>query len=204
MKTSIGCSGIYFPEWKNKFYPEGLSKNIWFEYYCEHFNTLESNITFYRFPKFEFLQNCYKKSPSKFLFSVKAPRLLTHYKKFSGSERLLLDFYKSIHYGLKEKLDCVLFQMPSQLVYDENKLSQIIKSLDTLFLYVIEFRHESWWNEKVYNELGKNKISFCSVSHPKLPDEVIKNNSVMYFRFHGVPKLYVSEYKKNYLKQIAD
>ncbi len=57
----------------------------------------------------------------------------------------------------------------------------------------------SWWNNKVYNELKKHKISFCGVSHPKLSDDVIKNNSILYYRFHGVPVLYKSEYEEDFI-----
>ena len=35
----------------------------------------------------------YNRSPEEFKFSVKAPQLITHYKMFKESERLLADFY---------------------------------------------------------------------------------------------------------------
>src|SRR5688572_2720914 len=37
----IGCSGYHYPEWKGLFYPERLAKNRWFDFYCQHFNTIE-------------------------------------------------------------------------------------------------------------------------------------------------------------------
>ena len=68
----IGCSGFHYKEWKEVFYPKGLPQRKWFDYYCEHFDTLELNVTFYRFPEMASLQNWYNKSPARFLFSVKA------------------------------------------------------------------------------------------------------------------------------------
>ena len=50
---------------------------------------------------------------------------------------------------------------------------------------VVEFRHESWWNKKVFSEFRKNKIIFCSVGGPKLPEDVVKTASDVYLRFHG-------------------
>ena len=111
----IGCSGFYYPDWKLKFYPEGLPQSKWFEYYSSKFNTLELNNTFYRFPQIAALQTWYRRSPASFLFSVKAPRLITHYNKFENSQPLLTDFYTAISAGLKEKLGCVLFQLPKQV-----------------------------------------------------------------------------------------
>src|ERR1700747_49503 len=112
MKWFIGCSGFHYKEWKGIFYPEKLPQRKWFEYYSSRFNTLELNTTFYRFPQLGVLQNWYEKSPADFRFSVKAPRLITHYKQFNDSRQLLADFYGTIREGLQDKLGPVLFQLP--------------------------------------------------------------------------------------------
>ena len=49
-KIFIGCSGFHYKEWKEVFYPVGMPLSKWFQYYCEHFNTLELNVSFYKFP----------------------------------------------------------------------------------------------------------------------------------------------------------
>lgn len=202
-KWWIGCSGFHYKEWKELFYPKGIPQTKWFEYYCENFNTIELNVTFYRFPRPEALQSWYKRSPGTFKFSVKAPRLITHYKHFKDSERLLGDFYASVYEGLGDKLGPVLFQLPSRLVYTEEILQRIIENMNPTFDNVVEFRDPSWWNEKVYKSLKKNKIIFTGISHPKLPDAVIKNNPILYYRFHGVPVLYKSEYNEEFIDKIA-
>ena len=108
---------------------------------------------------------------------------------------MISDFYNTIEEGLKEKLGTVLFQMPPRFDYTEERLEKIINSLDTSFDNVVEFRHNSWWNATVYNELAKNKISFCGMSHPDLPADIIQNTLVLYYRMHGVPNLCQSPYK---------
>ena len=203
-KWWIGCSGFHYKEWKEVFYPKNVPQTKWFEYYCQHFNTIELNTTFYRFPRPETLQSWQQRSPAEFKFSVKGPRLISHYKMFIDCERLLGDFYASVYEGLGEKLGCVLFQLPNRLLYSDEALNRIIESLNPTFDNVIEFRDKSWWNKKVYNALKKHKISFCGISHPALPDEVVKNNSILYYRFHGVPVLYKSEYKKSFIKEITE
>lgn len=197
----IGCSGFHYKHWKNIFYPEGLAQKKWFDYYCQHFNTLELNVTFYRFPQLSFLETWRTKSPDTFKFAVKAPRIITHYKKFIGTEELMSDFYSTIKEGLGEKLGCVLFQLPPRTSYTEERLKMIVGSLDQTFANVLEFRHESWWNSTVYNELAKHKITFCGMSHPSLPDDIIRNTKVLYYRFHGVPELYKSRYDFEALKK---
>jgi uncharacterized protein YecE (DUF72 family) len=199
----IGCSGFYYKEWKKNFYPEKLPQNKWFSYYCSQFNTLELNVTFYRFPQLGLLENWYNKSPEEFMFSVKAPRTITHYRQFQNCEQLLQEFYEVVKEGLKNKLGCILFQLPAGFEYSEEKLDRIIHVLDNNFDNVIEFRNIGWWNKKVYDALANKRISFCGVSINNLPDKPILNSKVVYYRFHGVPQLYASPYNEKEMKKVA-
>jgi uncharacterized protein YecE (DUF72 family) len=204
VKWIIGCSGFYYRDWRGKFYPEKLPQSQWLKYYAEHFSTVEVNATFYHFPKISFLQALYKKSPAKFIFTIKAPRLITHYKRFNECKSLLADFYNAVEKGMGRKLGCLLFQMPPSFHYDEQRLELIIDSLYSGHLNVVEFRHKSWWREDVYKALGEKRICFCSMSHPTLPDDVIANTSFLYYRFHGSVRLYRSLYKTHTLQRIAE
>jgi len=198
MKRSLdiktGCSGYYNRHWKKIFYPEQLPQSKWLDYYASRFNTLELNSTFYKFPTARSLNSWYKKCPPDFVFAVKAPKLITHFKKFNNCDREIGEFYLACSDGLMEKLGCVLFQLPPQVQYSEEKLEQIIGCLKPGFKNVIEFRHKSWWKKKVYDRLAKDKITFCSVSHPSLPATIIANTATVYVRIHGVPKMFYSDY----------
>ncbi len=110
------------------------------------------------------------------------------------------DFYTTVEEGLKEKTGCVLFQFPPGYSFTEERLEKIINSLNPEFPNVVEFRHESWWKKEVYKELGKNKITFSGMSHPLLPETIVENTSLLYYRMHGVPQLYRSLYSTGYLK----
>ena len=204
IKWKVGCSGFYNRHWKGIFYPEKLPQNKWFSYYCDHFNTLELNVTFYRFPRPETFDGWYKKSPEGFSFSVKAPRLITHFKKFEDCERLLNDFYTACHSGLINKLKCLLFQLPPGIHYNESKLEQIINALHPEFTNVVEFRHESWWKKNVYDALTEKKTIFCCVNHPKLPTDLIVNDVKAYVRLHGNPRMFYSPYSTETLQGIID
>lgn len=200
----IGCSGFYYKGWKDKFYPPGMPQRKWFEFYCEHFNTVELNVTFYRFPKLEDLKGWFKRSPDDFKFTVKANRLITHYKKFSNVKRETNDFYNTVSKGLGEKLGTVLFQLHPRIEYSEENLDRILETLDASFANVLEFRHESWWRTDVMKILKENNIAFCGISYPSLPDQVVKTSPIMYYRFHGVPHLYLSSYSEVKLRQISE
>ena len=199
----IGCSGYHYADWKGIFYPEKLPKTKWFEYYTQFFKTLELNNTFYRFPRLENLQNWYRISPADFTFAVKVPRAITHFRKFNDCSRMLADIYEAVEKGLKEKTGCLLFQMPPYLHYSESKLEQIVSCMSKNFLNVLEFRHASWWNKTVYDILADKNITFCGMSYPDLPDEVVINTENVYYRFHGVPDLYRSSYNQDFLTKTA-
>lgn len=196
----VGTCGFHNKHWKGIFYPEKLAQRKWFEFYCEKFNSLEINTTFYRFPTAARLNLWYAKSAADFTFSVKAPRLITHFNQFNNCERLLDEFYTACRDGLREKLGCTLFQLPARLVYSKEKLSQILFSLDPAFHNVIEFRDASWWNPEVYDALAENNITFCSISHPKYPTDLIANTAIFYLRLHGDEELYFSDYTSQRLK----
>jgi uncharacterized protein YecE (DUF72 family) len=204
MKWHIGCSGFHYKEWKGKFYPEKLAQRLWFEYYSSQFHTLELNVTFYRFPQISFLENWYNKSPDNFVFAVKAPRLITHYKQFNECDDLLADFYATCHEGLKDKLGPILFQVTPQLKYSDQKLRQILDTLDPSFSNVIEFRQAEWWRKEVKEELSKKGVIFCGISYPGLPNEPVINANTAYYRFHGVPQLYHSPHTEVDIREITE
>ena len=200
----IGCSGFHYKEWKGIFYPESLPQIEWFKFYAEKFNTLELNVTFYRFPALSFLETWYNTAPDNFRFAVKVPRLITHYKKFTDCSRLIDDFYTLITKGLKEKLGPVLFQLPPKYVYTKERLDLIVNSMYKEFTNVIEFRDSSWWKQSVFNRLKKEKLIFCGIDYPGLPNDAVITNQNVYYRFHGRPRLYYSAYKKKDLEIIAN
>lgn len=203
-KWNIGCSGFYYREWKNLFYPPEIPQRLWFDYYCQNFNSVEINATFYRMPQIKSLVAWYDKSPLTFQFSVKVFQEITHERKFTDCEDLIHDFYTNAEKGLKEKLGCVLFQLPPSFQYSEDALTLICKATNPSFRNVMEFRHASWWRQNVYDRLGERNISFCSISYPKLPETIVFNTDFPYVRMHGVPKLYYSGYSDETLKTLAD
>lgn len=199
----IGCSGYHYAEWKGLFYPLSLDRERWFEFYCEHFNTIELNMTFYKFPRVDQLKRWYRRSPTDFQFVVKAPRIITHFKKFKDAQKYLIDFYQTIFNGLGDKVGGVLFQFPTAFEFTRERLSRLVELVNPSLLNVVEFRHASWWNDEVYDALARHQIAFCGMSHPDLPDAVIANASTGYYRFHGVPHLYTSHYNRQHLEDFV-
>lgn len=187
MKVHIGCSGWNYKEWRGEFYPEKLAKKNWLEYYSGKFDTVEVNNTFYRFPKDEHLEGWRDTVPKDFLFTLKGSRYVSHMKKLKEVKESVQKFIDAAHL-LKNKLGCILWQLPPNLHRNDEKLDQFCKDLNSKDKNVIEFRHESWYDKKVYEILSEHEVSFCAISSPDFPEEMITTNQTGYLRFHGKGK----------------
>ena len=201
----IGCSGFSNRDWKGFFFPEELPPKEQLNFYSTQFNTVEINSTFYRRPRAQTLENWCQRTDEDFKFFIKIPKTITHIKRLKETAAETADFCKHIHHGIQEKLAGFLFQMPPSFHYSEEHLEQLIATADSRFLNIVEFRHESWWNDEIFETLKKKNIVFSGVSFPKdIPDDFIINNSKsVYYRLHGVPVLFKSEYSVEELEKLA-
>lgn len=199
-KLLIGTSAFYNYKWKGAFYPESVASKNWFAFYCEHFDTFEINATFYKFPTLKTMQNWYAKSPEGFVYAVKAPKLITHIRRFENCTDEIQQFYAICQAGLREKLGAMLFQMPPSFAFSDERLELLLTSLDSNLPNVVEFRHESWWQRHVKERLERHNIVFCTPSYPGLPEDVIITNGVAYIRLHGRPELFYASYHEDELK----
>jgi uncharacterized protein YecE (DUF72 family) len=203
-RLHIGCSGWSYQDWVGKFYPADLKQGEWLAYYAQHFNTVEVNMSFYRFPFKNMLKGWYSRTPKDFRFTLKANRLITHIKKLKGTEKLLTSFY-ALADLLEEKLACILFQMPPSLRKDKDMktLEGFLKSLSPDHNNVMEFRHKSWFCREVYDLLCAHNAIFCILSAPELPSDPITTGKMAYVRLHGADSWYNYDYGEDELKDWA-
>jgi uncharacterized protein YecE (DUF72 family) len=203
----IGCSGYYYNDWAGLFYPEGLSKKQWLPYYSSHFNTVEINSSFYHLPLDSSLNNWYNITPANFVFTLKGSRFITHQKKLHTDAALrdALNTFQHKAYLLKEKLGCILWQLPGSQKADIVKLENFCKELDTSVTQVFEFRHSSWFNQEVYDILRNYGCSLCILSAPDdLPEAIVTTSDIAYLRFHGKSGWYDYNYSDYQLNEWAE
>jgi uncharacterized protein YecE (DUF72 family) len=200
-KYHIGCSGYYYPSWKNKFYPEGMKPKDWLQHYSSVFNTVELNGTFYRTPKLSDLYKYANTTPDDFTFSVKMSRYITHVLRLKNSRQYIDEFQKLVQDGLADKLSYFLFQLPPSFHYNEENLERILSNIPHNSKNVIELRHASWWNDAVQKAFTDAHLTFCNVDFPGLASHFINTTQVFYLRLHGSPDLFKSSYDKQQLKK---
>lgn len=195
----VGCSGWFYWHWRGDFYPSEMPTSEWFSHYMSQFKTVELNAPFYSWPTLATINTWRKQAGKrKFVYTVKVSELITHIKRFRGTKELVRDF-SYIADLLGPYMGCFLFQLPPSYHYTPARLKAILSQLDHTRRNVVEFRHKSWWNEKVYKSFRETGTIFCSCSGPRLPDELIRTADDVYIRFHGTKQWYRHDYTKEEL-----
>ena len=193
MQVHIGCSGWFYWHWRGIFYPDTQRTDTWFKHYTATFQTVELNAPFYKWPKLSTVKSWRRNAPEDFRYSVKVNRLITHEKRLVRT-RMLIEEFCSIEKILGPKMGCFLFQFPPSYRYTPSRLKSIVSQLDPAYRNTIEFRHKSWWRDSVYRHLGEAGLIFCSVSAPRLPDDLVQTSDVLYVRLHGRSRWYRHDY----------
>lgn len=203
MTNYTGCSGFSYDAWKGLFYPEDVPQKKWLEYYASQFNSVEINNSFYRLPREKTLDQWYQRVPGDFRFTLKGSRFITHRKKMNQVGGAVKTFYERAAL-LDDKLGCILWQLPANQHKDIEKLREFCGVLSRDFRNVIEFRHNSWFEEEVFAVMRQNGIIFCMLSAPDgLSAQAVKTAGPVYIRFHGRDEWYKHLYTSEELERWA-
>jgi uncharacterized protein YecE (DUF72 family) len=201
---NIGCSGWFYWHLKGSFYPTQMPMKDWFAHYADRFATVELNAPFYSWPTLNTVESWLRQANNReMVYTVKVSELITHIRKFEGTESLVKDF-GHIADVLGPRMGCFLFQLPPSFHYSPDRLQTLLRQLDPTRRNVIEFRHTSWWRDDVYSAFEKAGAIFCSCSGPRLPDVLVKTAKDIYIRFHGVNRWYRHDYSQDELTEWAD
>jgi uncharacterized protein YecE (DUF72 family) len=190
----IGTSGYSYAEWIDAgFYPDGTHSSNMLDHYTKAFCTTELNYTWYQMPKAPAIERMCQKVPKDFKFAAKLTRTMTHEIKKGQWQKETMLYRQGIEPLIRAgKLLCVLIQLPPYFTRTPDFRSYLASLLDELsgLPLAVEFRHDSWVNDKVFFELERRKVSLVTVDEPDLPGlfpklDVVTNPDLFYVRFHG-------------------
>ena len=197
-EAHIGTSGFYYEHWRGILYPEGIPKNRWFEYFSREFDTVEMNSTFYHLPRSKTVEGWDSRSPDDFLFSFKASRSISHYKRLRGVKE---DLYLFLHLlkPLRHKIAAILIQLPPSLHKDAELLADFFPILPPRWRFVLEFRHESWYDEEIYALLRQYGVAYCWHDFGRKETPILSTTDFCYIRLHGPSGHYQGSYEDTVL-----
>lgn len=228
----IGISGWRYPPWRGVFYPAGLPQAKELAYASRRLRTIELNGSFYSLQRPSSYACWYGEVPDDFVFAVKGARFITHNKKLRDCTLPLANFFGSGVLALEEKLGPILWQLPPQLGFDEERLEAFFALLPRTTLeaaelarghdhrlvhgayldvrterplrYAVEVRHETFFDPAFVRLLRRANVALCVADTAgRWPHLEDVTADLVYVRLHGARQLYVSGYGRAELDRWA-
>jgi len=174
--------------------------------YAGRLNAVEINSSFYRPHKSATYARWSRETPDDFSFSVKMIRTVTHEARLKDTAPMLERFFAECA-GLGNKLGCVLVQLPPSLMLDIPVADAFFIALRRVYRGAVAFepRHVSWFTQTAADLLAEHDIARVLADPPpaKLDDAPAGATGLRYWRLHGSPRMYYSDYGADFLDALA-
>jgi uncharacterized protein YecE (DUF72 family) len=199
-----GTSGLQISMPKRDFPPEHAEKSR-LGFYAIHENSIEINSSFYKVPQAKTVSKWVAEVPAGFRFTFKLWREITHTKNLLFQKTNVIRFMEDIG-GATKKKGCLLVQFPPSLqIAAFGQLQELILLLKTFdWPLAVEFRHNSWYNDQVYEFLNNQQAAMVIQDMPKSASPMEPTaDELVYVRFHGPSGDYKGSYSDDFLREYA-
>ena len=201
MSIFIGTAGWNVPKRCKQEFPE---TGTHLERYAGVLNAVEINSSFYRPHQPKTYARWAARVPAYFKFSVKLPKEITHKLRFADAA---LDRFLSEATSLGSKLGPILIQLPPSFAYEPDNARGFFELIRARFDGQLAFepRHPSWFEDEPEALLIRHRIARVAADPPPAPGAQHPGGwtGLRYFRLHGSPRIYYSEYSPEFLNDIA-
>lgn len=176
------------------------------ERYSRVVSVSEINSSFHRPHRRSTYERWASEVPSGFAFSVKIPKTISHEKRCADCEGELERFMdESAGLGTKRRL--LLLQLPPSFAFEASRMKRFFALCRTIGAprIVCEPRHASWFTtdaEALLRAQGVARVTADPARHVRSPDPG-GWGGLRYFRMHGAPRMYYSEYDDTALSRLA-
>jgi uncharacterized protein YecE (DUF72 family) len=198
----VGTSSWSSPDWCGGFYPDQIEPKDMIRVYSSRLPTVEIDTTWYRMPSRKMVETWKSQTPDGFVFSAKAPKVITHDKYMEGCEAELNEFI-SVMSILGEKLGPLILQFPYVAKGKDpqeyatgadfiRRLKGFVDLLSKEFKWGIEIRNSRWVYPPLLDILRSRDISLVFIDYytmdplPKLAHRTdVFTAPFVYVRFLG-------------------
>ncbi len=175
--------------------------------YSRELRCVEVNSSFYRRHRQSTWLRWGRETPPDFRFSIKAPRTITHDARLRNVDGLLEAFLEEIA-PIEEKTGCLLLQLPPSLNFETAVAEDFFASLRRRYQrsVALEPRHASWFTEEVNDLLraqGIARVAADPAAGSSAAAEPGGDDRLAYYRLHGSPRTYYSNYEEAFLVGLA-
>lgn len=197
----IGCASWNVPL---RFASDAPSDGSHLERYALVFDCMEINSTFRRQHKAETWARWREAVPASFRFAVKMPSAATHGGVLDPAP--LPAFFGEIA-ALQQKLGPVLMQFPPKLLFGAGTAPAFFCRARELFdgELVCEPRHPSWFSDEAEDLMRKYRIARVAADPERVAGAARPGgwDGLRYYRLHGAPRTYYSEYTADFVRHLA-
>ena len=199
----IGCAGWSIPAaYADRFPGEGSH----LERYGRQLPAVEINSSFYRPHRPDTYRRWADSVPEEFRFAVKLPKVISHVRRLIDIQQELDRFVCEIS-ALGDKRGPILVQLPPSLRFEAERCGAFFQTLRERFEgeVVCEPRHEAWFTPEGTEVLKRFQVARVAADPPRAPGggEPGGGENLVYYRLHGAPKVYSSDYTSEQLRALA-
>lgn len=203
MPPRIGTAGWSIPHPSAPSFP---TEGTHLHRYSQTLNCVEINSTFYRPHRPSTFTKWANETPENFLFSVKAPKAITHTSALAPHPEPLQAFLdQTSHLGAKR--GPLLFQLPPSQAFDPTRAETFLVLLRDLYQgpAVFEPRHPTWFTPEPDALLRRFHLARAAADPARIPAaaEPGGDPTLVYYRLHGSPRIYYSHYADAYLDRLS-
>jgi uncharacterized protein YecE (DUF72 family) len=174
--------------------------------YARGLNAVEINSSFYRPHQHKTYARWAASVPKDFRFSVKLPRGITHDRRLKDFREPLDCFVEEVS-GLGDKLAVILVQLPPSLAYDADDAEALFRALREKAHAPVacEPRHSSWFTPAADTAFRHLHVARVAADPPRADKDGEPGGwqGLRYWRLHGSPKIYYSDYAPDALAALA-
>jgi uncharacterized protein YecE (DUF72 family) len=163
MSIYIGIGGWVYPDWRDNFYPKGLSQKKELEYASSKLTGIEINGTYYGSQKPESFRKWHDETPKDFVFALKGPRFATNRRVLAEAGDSIERFFDSGVTELKDKLGPVNWQFMATKTFDPKDFEAFLKLLPKkvngrAIRHAVEVRHDSFKDRAFIDLCRKHEV----------------------------------------------
>ena len=200
----VGTAGWSLPREAQPAFP---AEGTHLERYAARLPAVEINSSFYRPHRPSTYARWAASVPPDFRFAVKVPKAITHAARLVGAEPLL-DAFLAEATALGDRLGCLLVQLPPSLAFDEAVAERFYLALRERFdgPVAIEPRHATWFERDAEALALEARVARVAADPPRDPRDGVPGGwaGLVYYRLHGAPRIYYSDYDAAYLAALAE
>jgi uncharacterized protein YecE (DUF72 family) len=201
-KLRVGTAAWTLPKEALGFFP---AEGTHLERYSKVLNSVEINSSFYRHHKAVTYKKWSDSVPKDFKFSVKLSKIFTHQQELKVDPKELEPVLGAIG-ELGEKWEALLVQLPPSLAFDEGSAEKFFTAVRRQFsgLLALEPRHETWVSDPALALQKRFSLTHVHADPSPLPVSMAGDRRPLgsaYFRLHGSPEIYKSNYETHRLEK---